>query len=157
MKNKLVPWKKNRKDAALDRIDNPFDLLHRDINDLFDSFAPGSDWNQQEAVSFELSETDDDIQVKAELPGMDEKDIDVSLDENTLVIRGEHREESEKKKRNVHVSQMSCGSVYRSIQLPAEVDASKANALFKRGVLTLTFPKTERAKAARRRIPITVN
>lgn len=157
MKNKLVPWKKNRNGAALDRIDNPFDLLHREINDLFDSFSLRGGWSLQEPAGFELSETDDEIRVKAELPGMDEKDIEVTLDEDMLVIRGEHREESEKKKRKVHVSQMSVGSFCRSIQLPAEVDTSGAKAKFKRGVLTLTFPKTERAKEARRRIPVSVN
>lgn len=157
MKNKLVPWKKNRDGAALDRIDNPFGLLHREINDLFDSFSPWGGWSLQDPAGFELSETDDEISVRAELPGMDEKDIDVSLDEDMLVIRGEHRQESEKKKRRMHISQMSVGSVHRSIQLPAEVDASRAKAEFKRGVLTLTFPKTERAKDERRRIPVTVD
>lgn len=157
MRNKLVPWKKNRNGAALDRMDHPFDLLHRDINELFDSFSPWGEWSRQDATGFELSETDDEIQVKAELPGMDEQDIDVSLDENTLIIHGEHRDESEKKKRKVHVSHMSIGRVHRSIQLPAEVDAAKAKAQFTRGVLTLIFPKTEKAKAVRRRIPVTVD
>jgi HSP20 family protein len=156
MKNKLVPWKRSRNGAALSRMEDPFDLLHREINSLFDSFSLShlGDWSRQDPAGFELSETEDEIQVKAELPGMDEKDIDVSLDENTLVIRGEHREESEKKKRKVHVSEMSYGSFHRSILLPAEVDAAKAKAKFKRGVLTLTFPKTGRAKDRSRRIPV---
>ena len=143
----------------MDRIDNPFDLLHREMNDLFDSFMPASwaDWSPQAPAGIELSETDDEIRVKAELPGMDEKDVDVSLDENTLIIRGEHREESEKKKRKMHIAHMSVGSIHRSIQLPAEIDASQAKAKFKRGVLTLTFPKTERDKETRRRIPVTVD
>jgi HSP20 family protein len=157
MKNKLVPWKKNRNGAALDRIDNPFDLLHREINDLFDSFSSWGGWSRQEPAGFELSETDNEVRVKAELPGMDEKDIEVTLDENTLVIRGEHRNKSETKKQKVHVSHMSYGSFHRSVQLPAEVDAAKVKTKFKRGVLTLTFPKTERAKDDRRRIPVTVD
>lgn len=157
MKNKLVPWNKNRESAELARIDNPFDLLHREINDLFDSFSPWDRWSRQAPAGFELSETDDEICVRAELPGMDEKDIEVTLDENTLVIRGEYKNESEKKKRKMHVSQMSCGSFHRSMELPVEVDAAKASAKFKRGVLTLTFPKTERAKEERRRIPVTAD
>lgn len=156
MKNKLVPWKRSRNGAALSRMEDPFDLLRRELNDLFDSFSRShrSDWSLEDPAGFELSETEEEIQVKAELPGMDEQDIEVSLDENTLIIRGEHKEESEKKKRKVHVSEMSYGSFYRSILLPAEVDAAKAKAKFKRGVLTLTFPKTERAKDSSLRIPV---
>lgn len=157
MKNKLVPWKKNRDGAALDRINNPFDLLHQEINDLFDSFSPWGGWSRQATTGLELTETDDEIRVKVELPGMDEKDIEVTLDENTLVVRGEHKEESEKKKRKIHISQMSYGSCHRSIQMPTEVDAAKAKAKFKHGVLTLTFPKTKRAKEARHRIPVAVD
>lgn len=157
MKNKLVRRRKNRNGAALDRIDNPFDLLHREINDLFDSFSPWGGWSRQDPAGFELSESDAEIRVKAELPGMDEKDIEVTLDENTLVICGEHKEKSEKQKRKIHISHMSVGNFHRSVQLPAEVDAAKAKAEFKHGVLTLTFPKTERAKKARRRIPVSVD
>lgn len=159
MKNKLVPSKTSRSGATLDRIDNPFDLLHREINDLFDSFSPSlrGDWSPPEPTGIELSETDNEIRVKAELPGMDEKDINVSLDENTLIIRGEHREENEKRKRKMHIAHMSVGSIHRSIQLPAEVDASGTKAKFKRGVLTLTLPKTEREKETRRRIPVTAD
>jgi HSP20 family protein len=154
---KLIP--KQRAGALMrrERDANPFDLLRQEFNDLFDTgfrdlgkrFGwPGAD------AGFELSETDDEICVKAELPGMDEKDIDVSLDENILTIRGEKKEQSEKKKRKIHVSEMSYGSFHRSFPLPVEVEASQARAKFKRGVLTLTFPKTERVKEERKRIPI---
>jgi HSP20 family protein len=156
MKNKLVPFKRSRNDVVMSRPGDPFDLLHREINSLFDSFSLSrwGDWSRQEAEGFELSETEDEIQVKAELPGMDEKDVDVLLDENTLIIRGEHKEKRESKKRKRHVSEMSYGRFHRSILLPAEVDAARAKAKFKRGVLTLAFPKTERAKRNSRRIPV---
>lgn len=157
MKNKMVPRKKGGEVPWWERDDSPFDLLHREINALFDIYYRGSGRTGRRSAgsaSFELSETDDEVRVKVELPGMDEKDIEVSLDENTLVVRGERKEQSEKKKRNYHISEMSYGNVHRSFPLPAEVDGSKASAKFKRGVLTLSFPKTERAKAERKRIPI---
>jgi len=109
------------------------------------------------SAGFEVSETDDEIRVKAELPGMDEKDIAVELEENMLVIRGERKAEKETKNRNYHVSEMSYGGYHRSIPLPARIDRDKAKAKFKRGVLTLTLPKTEKARAERRRIPISAD
>ena len=81
-------------------------------------------------------------------------DIHVAIEEDVLTIRGERKEQKETKKRNFHVSEMSYGGYSRAISLPAEVDAAQAKAKFKRGVLTLDLPKTERAKAARKRIPV---
>jgi HSP20 family protein len=129
------------------------------MNDLFETYFRGSTrFGRSQAASpgFELSETDDEIRVKAELPGMDEKDIQLSLEEGMLGIRCERREEKEKKKRNYHVSEMSYGSYNRHIPLPAQVDCEKTVAKFKHGVLTLTLPKTEKAKAERKRIPVSV-
>ncbi|MCF7849776.1 MAG: Hsp20/alpha crystallin family protein [Kiritimatiellales bacterium] len=157
MKDKLVPWQKHSLRHDRHGDEHPFDLLHREINDLFDTYYQWGgrlDRHAADSTRFELSETDDEIRVKVELPGMDEKDIEVSLDENILVIHGEKKEQSERKKRNYHVSEMRYGSIHRSFPLPTEVDATKAEAKFKRGVLTLTFPKTERVKAERKRIPV---
>lgn len=158
MINKLVPWKKSGLQREDGWNDHPLDRLHREVNVLFDSFfqRPGYFVDRVGASSgLEVSETDDEIRVKAELPGLDEKDIGVSIQENVLTIRGEHREEMREKKRKYHLSEMHYGSCSRTIPLPAEVDAGRAAARFKRGVLTLTLPKTEQAKAARRRIPVT--
>ncbi len=160
MKNKMVPWKKRGEAAARGRDAYSFDLLHREIDDLFDAYfgwRSGNGRRETGSAGWELSETDDEIRVKAELPGMKENDIEVMLDENTLIIRGERREQTEKNKRNYHVSEMSYGSFHRSIPLPAEVDAAKASARFKRGVLTLSFPKTEPAKRERKRITVSAD
>jgi HSP20 family protein len=157
MKNKLVPWKKRDKSLDFWRDAHPFDLLHREINELFEGYYRGfGNLGRRAAAApgFEVSETDDEIRVKAELPGMDEKDIAVSLDENVLTIRAERKEEHEEKKRNYQVSEMSYGSFQRSLPLRAVVDSEKVKASFKHGVLTLTLPKTEQAKAERKRIPI---
>jgi HSP20 family protein len=157
MKDKLIPWRKREESLGMEPAEHPFEMLHREINDLFDGHYRGfGGLSRRMAGSegFELSETEDEIRVKAELPGMDEKDITVELEEDMLVIRGERKEEKETKKRNYHVSELSYGGYHRSIPLPARVDREKAKARFKRGVLTLTLPKTERAKADRKRIPI---
>ena len=157
MKDKLIPWKKRNALPERWRNEDPFDVLHREINELFDGYYRGfGGLGRRVAGSegFELSETDDEIRVKAELSGMDEKDIAVELEEDMLVIRGERKEEKETKKRNYYVSEMSCGEYLRSIPLPAKVDREKAKAKFKRGVLTLTLPKTEPARTERKYIPV---
>lgn len=156
MKNKLVPWKKREVRHEPQWDDHPFHMLHQEINDRFEHLlhGPGRLQRRPGNPGLEVSETDAEIRVKAELPGMDEKDIQVSVQENMLTIRGEHREEKEEKKRRYHVSEMHYGSYSRTIPLPSEVDAGKARARFKRGVLTLTLPKTEEAKTATRQIPV---
>jgi HSP20 family protein len=160
MKNSLIPWKKQEPEAGLEWNKNPFELLHREIDDLFSSAFEIWPVNRRRATrdyGFELSETDDEIRVKAELPGIDEKDIQVLLEEDMLTIRGERHEQHEEKKRNVHISEMSHGSFHRSFPLRTAIDRDKVNARFKRGVLTLTLPKTAQAKAESRRIPISTD
>lgn len=156
MKDKLVPWRKRSVQQNPDWGANPFDTLLREVNDLFDTYRDncGAGLRRVASAGWELSETDDEIRVKAELPGMDKKDVHVSVDGDVLTIRGEHKEEKETKKRSYHVSEMSCGGYSRSIPLPAEVDATQAEAKFKHGVLTLNLPKTERGKAATKRIKV---
>jgi len=156
MKDKLVPWRKGAVQRNPEWGGNPFDTLLREVNDLLDTYRGnhGAGLRRVASAGWELSETDDEVRVKAELPGMDKKDIHVSVDEGLLTIRGEHKEEKETKKRNYHVSEMSYGGYSRSIPLPAEVDATKAKAKFKHGVLTLHIPKTERGKAATKHIAV---
>lgn len=157
MKDKLIPWKKRSALPERWRNEDPFDVLHREINELFNGYYrgfAGLGRRGDGSTGFELSETDDEIRVKAELPGMEEKDIAVELEEDMLVIRGERKEEQETKIRNYHVSEMSYGGYHRSIPLPAKIDREKSRAKFKRGILTLTLPKTKQARTERRRIPV---
>jgi HSP20 family protein len=160
MKDKLIPWRKGALERDDSRDENPLDMLHREVNRLFETYFHGGSRlgrRMELSAGFELSEADDEIQVKVELPGMDEKDIQVTLDEDMLTIRGERKEQKETKKRNVHVSEMSYGGYSRTVPLPAEVDAGKARARFKRGVLTLNLPKTEPARARRKQIPVSAD
>ncbi|HEY5653587.1 MAG TPA: Hsp20/alpha crystallin family protein [Pontiella sp.] len=160
MKNKLIPWKKRDLQLEPQWDEHPFDMLHREVNALFNNFFQSPELLSKpfgSASGFEVSETDEKIRVKAELPGLEEKDIQISVQENVLTIRGEHREEKKENKRKVHVSKMHYGSYSRTFPLPAEVDASNAKARLKHGVLTLDLPKTEQAKARSKRIPVSVD
>jgi HSP20 family protein len=84
--------------------------------------------------------------VKAEVPGMDPKHIDISLSDGVLTIKGEKKEEKEEKEANYHLVERSYGAFSRSIRLPSEVQSDKINASYKNGVLKITLPKSEEAK-----------
>ena len=97
------------------------------------------------APSVDVSETAKDVVVKAEIPGMDPKDIDVSVHGDVLTLRGERKKEQEEKGENFHRIERSYGAFSRSIRLPAEVDVGKVNATYKDGVLKINLPKTKEA------------
>jgi HSP20 family protein len=100
----------------------------------------------------EVSETDKEIRVTAELPGLEEKDVEVLLDNDVLTLRGEKRSESEDKSRQF--SERYYGQFERRIALGTEVEEDKVEARFKNGVLTITMPKPERALSRTKRIAI---
>jgi HSP20 family protein len=132
-------------------------VLHRSIDDLLEDFfggvgplAPTSGL----APRFEVSDVDGAIVVDAELPGMDEKDVQVTLQDNILTIKGEKKKEGETKKKNCYIAERSYGSFQRSLQLGSDIDESQISAAFKKGVLTVTIPKTEPEKSKTRTIDI---
>ncbi len=98
------------------------------------------------SFNIDLEETDKSIVVKADLPGMEEKDIKVELSDNILTISGSRSEKREEKNKNYHRIERFEGSFCRSIELPREVDASKAKAEYKKGVLTVELPKLGESK-----------
>lgn len=101
------------------------------------------------APNVDVVERDGEYSISAELPGMEEKDIEVSIANGVLTVRGEKKQEREEKKENYYISERRFGSLQRSFRLPENVDADKIDAHFKNGVLTLTLPKnpgTEQAK-----------
>ena len=124
--------------------------FRREMDRLFDRFFEGWPFkpSPQEgpwAPSVDVSETEKEVIVKAELPGMDPKDIDVSVRGDILTLHGERKQEKEEKGENFHRVERSYGSFSRSIQLPAEVDSGKVNATYKDGVLKISLPKTKEA------------
>lgn len=131
-------------------------LLHRSIDDLLNDFFGGSMMEQTGLIKprFEVSETDSAVIVDAELPGMEEKDIELTLQDNILTIKGEKKKEEETKKKNCYISERSYGRFQRSIQLGSGIDAEKVSASFKKGVLTVTIPKTEPGKSKAHTIQI---
>jgi HSP20 family protein len=107
-----------------------------------------SEWT----LPIDMYETDEALVIKATLPGVEPKDVDITVTGNTLTIKGEIREEEEGKRGTVHFQERRYGKFQRSISLPSTVDPNKAEAEFKNGILTLTLPKVEEAKP--KRIPV---
>jgi HSP20 family protein len=97
-------------------------------------------------LALDVLETQDEITVKASIPGMKPEDIDISVTGDTLTIKGETQEEKEEKDGNYHLRERRYGAFQRSVVLPTLVNADKAEAEFKNGVLTLTLPKVEEVK-----------
>jgi HSP20 family protein len=125
-----------------------FGSLQREIDRLFDDFARGNFASLSQAQTnlipqIDVVETDKQIEITAELPGLERKDVEISVEDDMLTIRGEKKIETkeEDKNKNYHVSERSYGVFYRMLQLPAGVDPSSIQATMLNGVLKLTIPK----------------
>jgi len=137
----LIQWKPFREVSRLrnemDRLwDEYFGAGRRGLQPLEEAWLPAVD----------VSESEDKITVKAEIPGLEAKDIDISMSGDTLTIKGEKKTETEEKEENYHVVERSYGSFRRVMKLPAMVDADKVEATYKNGVLTVVLPKKEEVK-----------
>lgn len=154
----LALWNRRDKEVDRDYPLNPVESLHREVDRWFDGFFndfgrfPGSLFNRGRIDSFspkvDISEDDAEVTISAELPGMNEKDIQVNLKDDVLTIRGEKKNEFEDKDKDkqYYRYERSYGSFQRSIQLPGDIDADKIKASFKNGVLNVSLPKSEKAK-----------
>ena len=157
----LIPWGRGGSQApSLARNEQavPFLTLHREMNRLFDEAfrscdTPSLFGSFPAWPSVEVGETEGQVRVTAELPGMDESDVEVLLSDGALVLRGEKRAETEDKERQF--SERFYGRFERRIPLGFEVEEDKVAASFKNGVLTVTLPKSARAQEKAKRIPIT--
>ena len=109
------------------------------------------------APPVDIYETEDAIVLRAELPGVDPKEVEVRVEDNTLYLKGERKFEKEVKEQNYHRVERSYGSFARSFSLPNSIDADKVKAEFKDGLLTLTMPKREEAKPKTIKIDVTKN
>ena len=129
------------------------DRLNRLFNETMGRFV-GSEGIRSGAwvPPVDIYETEQNIVLKAELPGVDPKDVEATVHEGTLYLKGERKYEKEVKEENYHHVERAYGSFARSFELPASVDADKVQAEFKDGILTLTMPKKEEAKAKRIKI-----
>lgn len=135
---------------------DPFMSLHREVNRLFDDVLRGNDMATTGGAAallspqVDISETENEIKVKAELPGVSEQDVDVELNDDILTIRGEKKSERKEEKENYHFMERSYGTFQRSFQLPRPVDPDKVQATFENGVLTITLPKNAQQEKTRR-------
>ncbi len=145
---------------ATPEIWEPFAALRRDMEqrfaDLWRGFGLGTPalTGQTAMPRIDVSETDAEVKIEAELPGVEEKDVEILLEDRRLTIRGEQRREKEEKKPNFHVIERARGSFARSIMLPFEAKPDQVKASFAKGLLTVTVPKPPEVKAKTKRIPI---
>ena len=155
----LIPWGPNqpaipsryREEGA------PFMTLHREMNRLFDDFFRAADLPLSSGFGWsggwphvDVGETEKEVKVVAELPGLDEKDVEVTLHDGVLTLKGEKRAENDA----AWYSERWAGQFQRSIPLGPDVDPDKVSASFRNGVLTVTVGKRPEAERAVRRIPI---
>ncbi len=167
MVKNLIPWRKKKHEVeVLKPHDDPTDHLNRSMADLvhelfrpFDEAWSGSllhpgrtAWSR--LPSIDVVESDEAVTVTADLPGLEEKDVDVILNDHTLTLKGERREERTTKDRNVHRIERTFGSFYRTIPLPDGIDRDRVEATFKRGVLRVRLAKRPGAHPSIRRIPV---
>ena len=145
-------------------FDRPFVELQRTTNRLFDDFfkgfgLSGGRWSEPLSLTpdvfgsqwprVDMSETDNEIRITAELPGVNKDDLEISVSEGRITIRGEKKEQKENKGKDYYRLERSYGAYQRSFSLPCEIDEDKVDASFEHGVLDIKLPKTE---AARKRI-----
>jgi len=168
-----VPIKQEKRTASssVPQMWRPFESLREEIDRLFDDFGRGfwrpfgrSLFAEEPLFRRELTfpstpavdvvESDKAYEITAELPGMDEKNIEVKVANDVLTIKGERQEEKEEKKKDYYLRERSFGSFERSFGLPEGVDADKIEASFKKGVLTLTLPKKLEAQKSAKTIDV---
>lgn len=137
--------------------------LHQQIDRVFADFFgsdvppfPGAQWDRGFRPSMDVSETDQQFEIAAELPGLDEEDLEVTVTDGVLTIKGEKRLEAENQdqSRSNHRVERSYGAFRRSLQLPPEADAEQASASFDKGVLRVTIAKKEAGGPATRKIEL---
>jgi HSP20 family protein len=154
----LMPWSRNRNMPAsrYSGEENPFLALHREMNRTFDDFLRSFDLPVAQVgwmgawPHVEVSETDKDVRVVAELPGLEEKDVELTLKDDVLTLKGEKKSENE---RPTYTERWH-GKFQRSIQLGVDVDPDKIEAAFKNGVLTVMLPKRPESQNKAKRIAI---
>lgn len=148
----IVRWEHCRDLMPLSR---EFDRLFREA---FSPFSTEGELSTRTwAPPVDIYETGDSIVLKAELPGVDPKDVEIRVEDNTLFLKGERKFEKEVKEESYHRVERSYGSFARSFSLPNSIDADKVSAEYKEGVLTLTMPKREEAKPKTIRINVSKN
>ena len=136
-----------------------FSSLHREVDRVIEDFMqdnnlPFAGENSKMTPRADLSETGEAFEMEIELPGVEEKDINISLSGDLLTVKGEKKSETEKKDKDRHVVERSYGMFERSTRLPCPIDEDKIDAVFKDGVLKITLPKAPEAQTKSKKIAI---
>jgi HSP20 family protein len=146
---------------------DPFLALRERMDRVMEDFFGGFDWPSPRwaispfewrmgvfTPSLDVRDEGNQIRIEAELPGMSEKDVEISLTGDAITIRGEKKQETEQKEKSYYRMERSYGSFERTVPLPVDVDREKVEARFRNGVLDITLPKTQEAVQATKKIPI---
>lgn len=142
-------------DSSLARTEtNPLTMLQQEVDRLFDGFSRSlADFSPRTLMpSMDLAETDKEIELTAELPGMEEKDVQLNVVDNHLTIRGEKKNQREEKEKDYHLVERHYGSFTRTVELPPGVNPDSIKAVMSKGVLKVTVPKP--APAQTRKIEV---
>jgi len=154
MAYELTTWKPFRELTPF----SDFDRMRREMERVWDTSLRGKLGKSLKRLrwlpSVDVSETKNDVVVKAELPGMDPKDIEVTLSDGHLMIKGQKKHEKEEKDEDYHFVERSYGSFVRAVHLPKEVKHDKISASYKNGVLKVVLPKSEEAKTKEVKIKV---
>jgi HSP20 family protein len=165
----IVPWRwgglrrSEREARPFESFRREIESLHREMDRLFEGmWGEGFGtpllpeyWGRRELVpQLDVVEDDKAFHVSIELAGMDEKDVDLTLSDRMLTIRGEKKEDKEAKEKDFYRRERAYGAFRRVIEVPAEVDATKIEASFRKGVLTIDLPKTKEAQEKIKHISI---
>jgi HSP20 family protein len=149
----LIQWRPGREVSPWRKL--------REIEDEMDSILgrflgrePSVSGERMWAPAVDVKETKSDVIVKAELPEVSAKDVEITVDGNVLTIKGERKSEEKKEEEGYYYSERSYGSFMRSLTLPKEVDEAKTKASYKEGVLTITMPKKKEEKAKQIKVDV---
>jgi HSP20 family protein len=136
----ILPWRKSK--ASVSNTDYSIDNFRREADHLLNRFFEKPAWGNSLSPKIDIIDTKNNIEVKAEIPGMNVDDLDISLNGQFLTLSGNKKEEVNKSKGDYYHVESSYGSFSRTIQLPAEVDQSDVDASYKKGVLKIALKKT---------------
>lgn len=161
----LTPWRWGRRGvpAGREMEAHPLDMFQREMNRLFDDFFKGFGLRpfgeEAEAAGafypqVDMSEDENAVYVTAELPGLDEKDIDINLSRDSITLKGEKKGEREEKGKESYYMERSYGSFTRVLPIPVDINPDKVEATFRKGVLNITLPKIQKEKKEQKKIEI---
>lgn len=156
----MLPTKRTKRNL------NPLVSLQNDFSHFFENALTKPQWSDMSTVTdsmmdfspnIDIKETEKEYKIEAELPGMDDENIDLSIENNCLIMKGEKRDEMKEDKDDYYHLERSFGSFYRCIPFSAEIDEQKVSAKYKSGVLNVTVAKSAKAVNSKRKITIQKN